>query len=160
MKNKVPTATLIDNKDSVYHIPTINRLVAEGNEFAWSSGVERLQVSRAGVPYAAFEVMSQRLDVPVKSFLDIFGLPQTTYNKKRREHARMNHRDSEMILFLTELLDFGIQVFNGEELKFQRWMKKPNLALDQQTPESLLDSLTGIQEVKRCLQRIEFGTLA
>ena len=69
-------------------------------------------------------------------------------------------RDSEVILLLTELVDYGIEVFNLEEDKFQRWMKKPNYSLGNNTPESLLDSNTGIQEVRNCLNRIEFGNFA
>ena len=90
----------------------------------------------------------------------MFGLPQTTYNKKRREKSLLNGRDSEVILLLTELVDYGIEVFNQEEDKFQRWMKKPNYSLGNNTPESLLDSNTGIQEVRNCLNRIEFGNFA
>ena len=65
-----------------------------------------------------------------------------------------------MILVLTELLDFGVEVFNNEVEKFQRWLKKPNIALGGATPESLFDSLTGIQEVRNCLNRLEYGNLA
>jgi uncharacterized protein (DUF2384 family) len=39
-------------------------------------------------------------------------------------------------------------------------MKKQNLSLGGNTPEGLLDSITGIQEVKNCLNRIEFGNFA
>ena len=90
----------------------------------------------------------------------LFGLPQTTYKKKRREKSLLNGRDSEIVLLLTELVDFGIEVFNNEEDKFQRWLKKPNYALGGYTPESLLDSTTGIQEVKNCLNRLEHGSFA
>ena len=55
---------------------------------------------------------------------------------------------------------FGIEVFNQEEDKYLRWMKKPNYSLGNNTPESLLDSNTGIQEVRNCLNRIEFGNFA
>jgi uncharacterized protein (DUF2384 family) len=63
-------------------------------------------------------------------------------------------------LLQEELIDYGIEVFNQEEDKFQRWMNKPNDSLDKNTPESLLDSIVGIQEVRNCLNRIEFGNLA
>jgi len=63
-------------------------------------------------------------------------------------------------LLLTELIDFGLEVFNQEENKFLRWLKKPNLSLGGTTPESLLDTTTGIQEVKNCLNRLEYGNLA
>lgn len=135
-------------------------LSSEGREYAWASGMDRVGIIREGVPYGSIEVISKRIDVPVKDVLHIFGLPQTTYNKKRREKSMLNGRDSEIVLLLTELIDFGIEVFNREEDKFQRWLKKPNLSLGSNTPESLLDSLTGIQEVRNCLNRLEYGNLA
>ena len=64
------------------------------------------------------------------------------------------------MLVLSELLDFGLSVFNSEEEKFYRWLKKPNISLGNVTPESLFDSLTGIQEVKNSLTRLEFGNMA
>lgn len=87
-------------------------------------------------------------------------MSQTTYNKKRREHSILSRRDSEVVLLLTELLGFGTEVFNQEEDKFQRWMKKSNISLGGNSPQELLDSVTGIQEVKNCLNRIEFGNFA
>ena len=136
------------------------RLESEGNEYVWASRLERVDLIRAGIPYASIDVISKRINIPVKEVLQIFGLPQTTYNKKRREKSLLNGRDSEIILLLTELLDYGIDVFNKEETKFQRWLKKPNIALGGNSPESFLDSTTGIQEVKNCLNRIEYGNLA
>lgn len=135
-------------------------LEAEENKYVWTSKMERVSVIRQGVPYSAIEVISKRINTPVKDVLPIFSLPQTTYNKKRREKSLLNGRDSETILLLTELIDFGLEVFNQEEDKFLRWLKKPNLSLGGTTPESLLDSTTGIQEVKNCLNRLEYGNLA
>lgn len=72
----------------------------------------------------------------------------------------VNGKDSELELLISELVNYGIEVFNKEEDKFQRWMKKPTNSLGNNTPESLLDSVAGIQEVRNCLNRIEFGNLA
>lgn len=122
--------------------------------------MDKVNIIREGIPYAAIEVIGRRMNTPVKDVLHIFNLPQTTYNKKRREDALLNERDSETVLLLTELFDFGISVFNGDEQKFLRWMKKPNISLGGVSPESLLDSVTGMQEVKNCLNRLEYGNLA
>jgi putative toxin-antitoxin system antitoxin component (TIGR02293 family) len=51
-------------------------------------------------------------------------------------------------------------IFNNENEKFQRWLKKPNLSLGGKSPESLLDTTTGIDEVNYCLNRIEYGSFA
>lgn len=166
MKKEIKIRKIFDPKESIGRAKTARRssvrwkLESEGNEYIWTSKLERVGIIRAGIPYAAIDVISKRINVPIKDVLFIFGLPQTTYNKKRREKSLLNGRDSEIILLLTELLDYGIEVFNNEEEKFQRWMKKQNISLGGNSPESLLDSTTGIQEVKNCLNRIEYGNLA
>ena len=166
MKKEIRKMRVFDPKESIGRARVartphpIWKLKSEGNEYTWTSKLERVNIIRIGVPYASIDVISKRINVPVKEVLHIFGLPQTTYNKKRREKSLLNGRDSEVVLLLTELVDFGVEVFNNEEDKFQRWMKKQNLSLGGNTPESLLDSITGIQEVKNCLNRFEYGNLA
>lgn len=135
-------------------------LSSEGIEYKWSNKIERVGVIRAGIPYGSIEVISQRLNNSVKTVLTIVGIPQTTYNKKKSEHSLLDSRDSELIILINELIDYGLEVFNNEEEKFQRWLKKPNLSLGGSSPESLLDTITGINEVKFCLNRLEFGNLA
>lgn len=137
-----------------------SRLISQENIYTWNSPMEKVDIIRKGIPYRSIEAVGQRMDAPVKQILTLLGVPQTTYNKKKKENSLLNGRDSEIIILLNELIDFGNNVFNNEEKKFQRWIKKPNLSLGNNTPESLLDSTTGIQEVMNCLNRIEFGNLA
>ncbi|MEQ8925012.1 MAG: DUF2384 domain-containing protein [Fulvivirga sp.] len=129
-------------------------------EYAWSNKIERVGIIRRGLPYESIEVISKRTNLPVREVLTIFGVPQTTYNKKKREKELLSGRDSEVVLLLVELLDFGSEVFNNESEKFQRWLKKPNVSLGGVKPESLFDSVTGIQEVKNALNRLEYGNMA
>ena len=133
--------------------------VADG-EFVWATRMDRVAIIREGLPYESIEIISKRADLPVKQILFLFGVPQTTYNKKKRDKELLSGRDSEVVLILTELMDFGIEVFNNEVEKFQRWLKKPNISLGGATPNSLFDSLTGIQEVRNSLNRLEYGNLA
>jgi len=166
MKNEIIKKSTFNPKESIKRagIDKLSRpkwkLIAEGNEYNWTSKLDRVNIIRGGVPYGSIDVISKKINVPIKDVLHIFGLPQTTYNKKRREKSLLNGRDSEVVLLLTELVDFGIEVFNNEEEKFLRWLKKANLSLGGNTPESLLDSITGIQEVRNSLNRLEYGNLA
>lgn len=141
-------------------VPKAWSIDADGKKYVWSSKMERIGIIRQGLPYKAIEIISNKLNRPIKSMLSIFGMPQTTYNKKKSEHALLDSRYSELIVLITELFDFGMEVFNSEEDKFQRWLKKPNLSLGGYSPESLLDSTTGIDEVKFALNRIEYGNFA
>lgn len=130
------------------------------SKYTWATKMERVKIIREGLPYSSIEVISERTNLPIKQVLQLMGVAQTTYNKKKRDKDLLTGRDSELVLVLTELLDFGLEVFNNEKEKFQRWLKKQNTSLGGVSPESLFDSLTGIQEVKNSLNRIEYGNMA
>ncbi len=121
---------------------------------------EKFKIIREGLPYTAIDKLSKRLGTSVKSVLPIFEMPQTTYNLKKKNGELLGRRDSETVLYLNELIDYGIEVFDNKEEKFQHWISRPNLSLGGVTPNSLLDSMTGIREVKGCLDRIEYGNMA
>lgn len=136
------------------------RIVVNDDEYVWKTKMERVAVIRKGLPYESIEVISQRTNLPVKQVLHYFCVAQTTYNKKKKDKDLLSVRDGEIVLILTELLDFGLEVFNNEKDKFQRWLKKPNISLGGVTPVSHFDTLTGIQEVRNSLNRIEYGNMA
>ncbi len=72
----------------------------------------------------------------------------------------MNGRSSEAILLMAEVLEYGNLVFNNETEKLNRWLMKSNMSLGNVTPESLFDTLSGIQVVHNCLNRLEHGNFA
>lgn len=129
-------------------------------KFIWNNRMERLDLIRKRLPYETIEAIGLKADLPTKQILHYLGIAQTTYNKKKREKDLLSRRDSEAVLVLSELLDFGLDVFNNETEKFQRWLKKTNISLGDVPPESLFDSLTGIQEVRNALNRLEYGNMA
>ncbi|NHE59986.1 type II RES/Xre toxin-antitoxin system antitoxin [Cyclobacterium plantarum] len=137
-----------------------SRITVSTGEYAWANKMDRVNLIREGLPYETIEVLSKRAALPVKQLLHLFGIPQTTYNKKKRDQELLSRRDTEVVLVLTELMDFGVAVFNEEAEKFQRWLKKPNISLGGVSPESLFDSITGIHEVSNSLNRLEYGNLA
>lgn len=144
-----------------YSLPEISHaIVTDVVSISWYSKMDRLAIIRKGIPYAAIETISKRLNSPIKNILNIIGMPQTTYNKRKSEMQVLDRRNSEILVILTELIDYGIEVFNQEEVKFFNWLKKPNVSLASQAPESLLDTVTGIEEVKNCLHRIEYGNMS
>lgn len=156
----------IDPKKSIHRARSISTespkwsiAVAE-DKYGWTTKMERVDIIRKGLPYESIEVISVRANLPVKQVLQLLGVAQTTYNKKKKDKDLLTGRDSEVILMLTELLDFGLEVFNNEKEKFQRWLKKSNISLGGASPESLFDSLTGIQEVRNSLNRLEYGNMA
>ncbi|MCC4228966.1 type II RES/Xre toxin-antitoxin system antitoxin [Zunongwangia profunda] len=128
--------------------------------YVWSSRMERVSIIRKGLPYESIEFISNKSNLPIKHILHLLQMPQTTYNKKKKDKDLLSGRDSELVLVLTEVLEFGLEVFNSEKEKFQRWLQKTNISLGGAAPISLFDSLTGIQEVRNSLNRLEYGNLA
>ena len=120
----------------------------------------RIETIRKGILYDELELVSNMLDVPVKTVLAILSIPQTSYNKGKREHALLDSRNSELVLSIKTLVMYGKKVFNNEDDKFRRWLKKPNISLGGKVPEDFLDTITGIQEIRNCLDRIEYGNFA
>ena len=59
----------------------------------------------------------------------------------------------------TEIFRVGLDTF-GDKERFRRWLIKPNFALGGLSPESLLNTSEGLQEVLNVLHRIEYGNLA
>ena len=129
-------------------------------EYTWETKLERIEIIRKRLPYTSIEVISKSADLPVKTILHLLGVPQTTYNKRKREKYLLSSQNSEIVLVLTELIEYGKEVFNGEVGKFHRWLRKPNISLGGAKPDSFFDSLTGIQIVRNALNRIEYGNFA
>ncbi len=154
------TSRSLQNKAAQKSSATKSTLNEASVVYGLGNKMERVKTIREGIPYEFIEVISKRLNNPIKNVLALIGIPQTTYNKKKSEHLLLDSRNSELIILINELLDFGLDVFNNEEAKFQRWLKKPNLYLGGNSPESMLDTITGINEVKFSLNRIEFGNFA
>lgn len=166
MKNSNNKTSTFDTKRSIEKAPAVSESIFtyqlnKGSKmYQWHNRLDRVNAIRAGIPYDAIEMIGNRLSITVKSVLALLGIPQTTYNKKKSEHSLLDSRDSELIISIDELLCFGMEVFNNEENKFQRWLKKPNVSIGGHTPESMLDTIAGINEVKYSLNRLEYGNLA
>jgi hypothetical protein len=80
-------------------------------------------------------------------------------NQKIVDDLVKSFNKSEELLVI-ELLDFGLKVFNNDNEKFERWLTKENESLGGVKPESLLTNKKDIQDVKNCLNRIEYGNFS
>lgn len=137
------------------HIPW--KLKVGKKTYNWKNQEERIHVVREGLPYESIESISHYMGSPIKNVLQLMGIPQTTYNKKKSDSAILDRRESEWIIAVTELIGYGMDVFNHEGDKFLRWLRKPNLGLSNHTPESLLDTFTGIEQIRMELEGLDHG---
>ena len=84
----------------------------------YEGGIQKLSHIRHGVPYQTVEALSFKAELPVKRMLEYLGMPQTTYNKKKREGQLLSARDTEVLLALYELFEYGLAVFNQDHKSF------------------------------------------
>lgn len=127
--------------------------------YRWSTAIERIDVIRGRMSISVLETLSELLNVPVKDVLALIGMPQTTYNKRKKENALLDVRDTEWVIELNELIAFGSDCF-GDDGTFLRWLNKPNASIGMRVPYDLLDTHTGIREVMGALERLAYGNLS
>lgn len=135
-----------------------HNLTIHNEKYSWSSAMDKIRLIRIGVPKASINVVSKKANIHFKAIFCYLTIKEEEYYNNSLQ--TLNKKDSETILNLIEILDYGNYVFNNENEKFQRWLKKPNSYLNDIIPSSLFDSFSGIQEVRKCLNRIDFGNMA
>lgn len=122
--------------------------------------MKRIDLIRSGVAYDEIGKLSKRLDISIIQLLRSLNIPRSTYNKKKNMEHVLDPKNSEMIIMLQDLVSYGEMVFNDEKEKFRSWLCNPNYSLGNIKPIDLIDSYTGIEEIKKALVRIEYGNFA
>ena len=134
-----------------------------GSAYASTHGgttMERIAMIREGLAYEVIEEVGNKGGLPIHRMLSYLGLAQTTYNKRKREKAKLSVRDAEIVMLLSELLDYGLMVFNNERDKFCDWLSTSSRSIGGSAPYDLFDTITGLNVVRGALDRIEYGTYA
>ena len=108
-KKDTPKIESFDPKKSIGRARNARRqgskwvIKTSGGIVMWSNRLERVAIIRKGLPYESIEIIGQKANLPVRQVLHYLGVPQTTYNKKKRENDHLSGRDSEIILVLSEI---------------------------------------------------------
>ncbi len=112
-----------------------------------------------GVPAALFFELADLTGYRREQLADVFDTSLKTFQRYEREQRRLNPQDSERILKLKALFEYGTDVFGSTE-SFRRWLDKPAYGLDGQVPFGLLHTSGGMDLIQDELVRIEYGDLA
>lgn len=129
-------------------------------KYAWTTPMQRVHLVREGIQASTIEDIGNKLNQPLNNILLLLKLTPATYRLRKEKNSKLNNHGSELVILMAELIAYGVDVFNNEDDKFQHWLSKPNKSLGSVTPLSLLDTASGIAEVKKCLDRIESGNFA
>lgn len=82
--------------------------------------------------------------------------PRRTLDRRRKNDELLTLAESDRVQRLERIRGEAVRVFGAEE-KADRWLRKPNRALENAVPIELLESETGAQVVEEMLVRIEHG---
>lgn len=117
---------------------------------------ELLRRERAGIEVSELAQIQQRYGLSDQNTLALLTINARTLQRRRSETKRLNATESATLLDIGRLLTYASAVF-GEDEKAKSWLSRPNKALNQETPLTLLSTSTGRGLVRDVLGRIEHG---
>jgi len=116
---------------------------------------ELISAVRYGLPYEVFPRLQEALGLNAQTLAGLVGIPVRTLNK--RKHAgRFTPEESDNLLRIARVGSRVFDFFESREAALG-WLKSPEMAFDNVTPLSLLDTEVGAQEVLRLLGQLEHG---
>jgi putative toxin-antitoxin system antitoxin component (TIGR02293 family) len=115
----------------------------------------KIGIIKNGITKKQLEAIKSETDFDYHTLSNLLAVSRTTLIKKKGDD-KFDQPTSERIMLLAELLSYGREVFESKE-QFNTWLKDPSFAMSGKAPLELLDTLYGIEEVKKELGRIEYG---
>lgn len=115
----------------------------------------KIGIVKNGISKKQLEAIKSETDLNYGILSNLLSISRTTLINKKGDD-RFDPSTSERIMHLAEILCYGREVFESREI-FNIWIRIPNSGLGGKSPLELLDTLYGIEEVKKELGRIEYG---
>ncbi|MCO4294127.1 DUF2384 domain-containing protein [Solitalea sp. MAHUQ-68] len=115
-----------------------------------------LRLSQDGLPIERLFDLIRIAGLTQKETEHIFDSSFRTFNLYRKEQKQLNVSDSERLLKLIDLWGNGFDTFGSYE-KFNKWMRQPSYGLYGEIPLTILNAISGIDEVNKELNRIKTG---
>lgn len=112
----------------------------------------------AGLPYAAFMRLQERLALPAAELAEASGVNVRTL--ARRKHAgRLDPNESDRIVRLARLYGLAHRLLESDDTT-RRWLTSPKRALAGATPLAYAATEVGAREVEALLGRLAHGVVA
>lgn len=125
------------------------------NKTAPATSFDYLENAIDGVPKQSAIKLADAMDVPLKDMASLLNISYKTFARKKPAD-KMDVLTSSLTIEIANVIAEGITTF-GSVQKFRSWLQKPNRALNDYTPFSLLNTPTGIKMVQNVLGRINEG---
>lgn len=135
--------------------PRLNSQATGPFNFESLTSQYKIGIVKNGITKKQLEAIKSETEFDYHTLSTLLSVSRTTLIKKKGEE-KFDQPTSERIMLLAELLSYGREVLESKE-RFNAWIKMPSLTLGGKAPLELLDTLYGIEEVKKELGRIEYG---
>ena len=120
-----------------------------------SSEMQLVETARSGVSKQTLLNISKLSGLSIKEMAELLPVSLRTIQRYKADDM-LEPAVSERVLLIAEVLAKAFNVFGALE-DLQHWLHTPSIALDRQTPISLLDTSFGARLVTDQLGRIEHG---
>lgn len=114
---------------------------------------------RQGVPYEEFEKIFRDGPFTLQEWANFLQISERTIQRNQKEKKAFQPAQSERIIEIAMLYQYGVEVF-GDKENFNTWLNAKSIALGGRVPRELLDTRWGLGMVRDELGRIEQGVLA
>lgn len=141
---------VINSTNGVYDLLDIQAPVKAASDFDYIS------LGQTGITKHAIDNLAKHIGMSRKNVAeDIFDVSVKTLERKAATD-KLDKKISSHAVEIAKLLHHGNEVF-GDEGKLRQWLNTNNAALNNRTPVSFFDTLTGLNMVNDILTRIEEG---
>jgi putative toxin-antitoxin system antitoxin component (TIGR02293 family) len=140
-----------DKRATVYVLANIKDIEQLNNLTPY----EKIMIVKKGISKKTLTDIKEKAELDYEELADILSVSKALIHAKKN-HEKFDAGTSERILLLADVLAYGTAVFGDSEL-FNEWLRSPSKSLLNATPLSLMDTLYGIDEVKKEIGRIAYG---
>jgi putative toxin-antitoxin system antitoxin component (TIGR02293 family) len=111
-----------------------------------------------GLPLSTLEEFSAYSGIAVKELLEVV-IPARTLKHRRQRQEPLNLDESDRLARVARLYALAVKVF-GDPEKARRWLSKPKVRFNEQTPLMMLRTDLGGRQVEEMLIQIDEGMFA
>jgi len=111
-----------------------------------------------GVPLPALEEFAASSGFALKDLLEVV-IPARTLKHRRQRQESLSLDESDRLARVARVYALAVRVFGNPE-KARRWLSKPKIRFDEQTPLAMLRTDLGGRQVEEMLIQIDEGMFA
>ena len=137
-------------------LPALAQLLADDDREAnIRSDLDWVKAVQSGLPVTSVDTAIDELGFSPAE-IDTLVLPRRTLAARRAKHQPLTRDESVRLARIARVALKAVETF-GESDKAHRWLRRPNRALRNHTPLSLLDTDDGARLVEVVLGRLAYG---